>query len=72
MGSVYVCVILTQLFFFISLLNMSSNFPLPPKAAAAAKGDVFKLDFFGIEKSWTSLKSIGPFNISAMFNLGKL
>lgn len=55
----------TQLFFFISLVSMSSNFPLPANEEATPC-------FLDIEKSCTSDKSIGFFNISAMLTFGKL
>jgi len=64
----------TQLFFFLSFDNMSSS--LPPLPCNIDDGfDVLAviLDFLGpIEKSCTSLKSIGFFNISAIFTFGRL
>lgn len=57
---------LTQLFFFINLVNISSSLPLPwPNG----EPDDFGLD---IEKSCTSDRSTGLSNISAMFIFGKL
>lgn len=56
---------LTQLFFFISLVSISSNFPLPANEEETPC-------FLDIEKSCTSDKSIGFFNMSAILTFGKL
>lgn len=57
--------ILTQLFFFINLVKVSSSLDLLPY--------IDEEDFLGpIEKSWTSLKSIADFIISLSETFGKL
>lgn len=54
----------------MSFVNMSSNFPLP---CAKDDAEVFDDDdFFAMEKSCTSDRSIGFFIMSAIFTLGKL
>lgn len=69
---------LTQLFFFISLLSVSSSLLLLPMEGKAELSAACTLDFLeGIEKSCTSLRSMAPaldadLSISVMFILGKL
>lgn len=64
--------LLTQFFFFINFVNISSNLPLPDPDPNP-KAELRFGDFFAIEKSCTSLISIALFDKAAdKHDFGKL